>query len=62
MALVLQGGAELVELGAGALLDPGAPEIDDAPRGGGGFSPVMRSRAIIATASSSGASARSVIS
>ena len=61
-ALVLDVLEQAVEVAARAVLDEVAPEIDDLGRGGGGFCPVRRSRTMRATASSSGASARSVIS
>ena len=61
-ALVLDRAGQPVEIGAGLGLDRLAPEIDDLLRRFGGCSPVSRSRTINASASSSGASARSVIS
>ena len=61
--LVVDGAGEARQVLAGALLDPVAPQLDDlAARLRAAALPVSRSRTISATASSSGASARSVIS
>ena len=62
IALVLDGLQQAVEIAPGPFLDEVAPQLDDLAAAGGGLRPVSRSRTIIATASSSGASARSVIS
>ena len=62
-ALVLDQLLQPVERAAGAVLDQRPPQVDQlACAAGGGASPVRRSRTIMATASSIGASARSVIS
>ena len=60
-ALTLDRAGELVEIGAGPLLDPGAPEIDDVlRRAAAARGRSAARRAISASASSSGASSRLV--
>ena len=61
LPLVLNEILEPVEIAAGTVLDQRSPQIDQLFGGRGGAMPVSRSRTIIASASSIGASARSVI-